>query len=208
MSVVSGRRTRRTRRPEIDGSVLRWPGAASRFALFGEVMWTGVLMAIVSIAIITWPAAVAAGVSHLRRFLHAEASPPSEFFRDVRRSMPGALGVGVATLVLAAVLGLDLALASTGALPGGVAVWLTAAIVGVVVLTGAVMAAGMWTPSAKWHGLVRAVPRAVIADPLAAVMTITAIALTIVVAWQFLPLIVPGLGLLAFALVTLGERRK
>ena len=47
MSVVSGRRTRRTRRPEIDGSVLRWPGAASRFALFGEVMWTGVLMAIV-----------------------------------------------------------------------------------------------------------------------------------------------------------------
>jgi hypothetical protein len=203
------RRRRRERRavPEVDGSVLRWPGARQKFALFGEVLWVGALMAIVCVPIVTWPAAIAAGSLHLRRFVHAEATPVSEFFRDALRALPGALGVGAVTTVLGALVGVDLALAAGGALPGGALVTAAVAAVGAAGLTLAVMTAGLWSPGTSWMGLVRIAPRVVRADLSGAAYTVVALALGAVITWQFLPLGIPVLGMLAFALVAIGERR-
>lgn len=202
----SARRPRRVR-PEADGSVLRWPGAAQRFALFGEVLWIGALMALVCLPVITWPAAVAAGAAHLRRFLSAEATPASEFFRDAVRALPGALGVGAATTALAAVVGLDLVLLSTGGLPGGVPVAALVAAIGVAALVLTVIAASLWSPGTPWWALLRISPRVARADLSGTAYTVAALGLAATIVWQFLPLVIPVFGLLAFALVAVGERR-
>jgi hypothetical protein len=193
--------------PEVDGSVLRWPGAREKFALFGEVLWVGALMAIVCIPIVTWPAAIAAGSLHLRRFVHAEATPVAEFFRDTFRALPGALGMGAVTTVLGALVVVDLALAAGGALPGGALVTAAVATAGAAGLALAVMVAALWSPGTPWMGLVRIAPRVVRADLSGAAYTVVALALGAVITWQFLPLGIPVLGMLAFALVAIGERR-
>lgn len=198
---------RRIRRPEVDGSVLRWPGARARFALFGEVLWVGALMALVSIPVVTWPAAVAAGSAHLRRFLHAEATPAGDFFRDARRALPGALGLGAGTMALAAIVGVDLALVAGGALPGGVPVAIVAGAAGAAGAILAVLSASLWSPGARWRHLVRAAPRIAAADLSGTAYIAVALGLGAVIVWQFLPLVVPVLGLVTFALVALGERR-
>lgn len=84
-----------------DGSVLRWPGAASKFALLGEVLWVGILVAVASLPVVTWPAAFAAGASHLRRFLRGESATVGQFVDDVRRAVPGGVVVGAASLLVA-----------------------------------------------------------------------------------------------------------
>lgn len=201
------RRIARRQRPEIDGSALRWPGAAQKFALFGEVLWVGALMTLVCIPIITWPAAVAAGSAHLRRFVHAEATPASAFFRDALRALPGALGLGALTAALAVIIGVDLALVAGGVMPGGTPVGLIAASVGVAAMTLAVLAASLWSPGVRWREIVRVAPRVAAADLSGTVYILTALGLGGIVTWQFLPLGIPALGLVAFALVTLGERR-
>lgn len=211
VSVARGRARRRSR--DLDGSVLRWPGAQQRFALFAEVLWTGVLMAIVCVPVITWPAAVAAGCAHLRRYLYAEATPASEFFRDVRRALPGSVGVGAATSLLAALVAFDLVLVAGGpagaqaAVPGGVALAIAISTIGVVVAGLAVVAASLWSPGTPWRSLVRAAVPVARADVSGAGYTIVALGMAAVITWQFLPLVIPALGMLAFALVAIGERR-
>ncbi|MBN9215461.1 MAG: hypothetical protein ABS62_04435 [Microbacterium sp. SCN 70-200] len=205
----SDRRARRARRarPEVDGSVLRWPGARQRFALFGEVLWVGALMALVSIPIVTWPAPVAAGSAHLRRFVHAEATPASAFFADVRAALPGGLVVGAATTALAALAGVELALLAGGVVPGALAAALVAGAAASVALTLALIAASLWSPADRWLALVRIAPRIARADVSGTAYVIVAVGLAGVVTWQFLPLVIPALGLVAFALVAIAERR-
>lgn len=92
-----------------DGSVLRWPGAASKFALLGEVLWVGILVAVASLPVVTWPAAFAAGASHLRRFLRGEGATVGQFVDDVRRAVLRGAVVGAASLLVALLIVLDLA---------------------------------------------------------------------------------------------------
>ncbi|MCS3843027.1 hypothetical protein [Microbacterium sp. AK031] len=201
------RAPRRGRSLEPDGSVLRWPGARARFALFGEALWTGILMAITCVPIVTWPAAVAAGTAHLRRYIHAEATPASEFFRDVWRALPGGALLGGVTVALGALAGVNLALAAGGMIPGGVPAAIVAVIIGGGAFVITVVAAGVWSPGVRWRHLLRAAPRLVVADFSSAAFTVVALILAGVITWQFLPLGVPALGLVAFALVAIAERR-
>lgn len=198
----------RARRPEVDGSTLRWPGAANRFALFGEVMWVGILVAACSLPIVTAPAALAAGIRHLRRYLAAEASGVGLFLRDAARASAGGLVVGAVALVGGALLAWDVLLAFGGRLPGGPVVGAVGAA-GLVALAILVLFAGAgWTPERGWRHAVRSAPAAIGADPVGAVYLLAGIVLTVVVSWQLIPLIVPGIGCLVFATVAVGERRR
>lgn len=201
-------RVRRPRRPEVDGSVLRWPGAANRFALFGEVMWVGILVVAFSLPIVTAPAALAAGIRHLRRFLVAEVSSVGAFARDVRDALIGGVVVALVVVVVAAVLVWDLLLVVGGTLPGGMVVG-AVGVLGLVALGVAlVVAASRWTPERGWWAAVRAVPAAIGADAVGAAYLVAAVVLTVVVTWQLVPLVVPGVGCLVFATVAVGERRR
>lgn len=199
-------RARRVR-PDVDGSTLRWPGAAQRFALFGEVLWVGVLMAVVCIPIVTWPAAVAAGAAHLRRFLNAEATPVSLFLGDVRAAAPGAIVPGAATVILAAVAVVDVVLVTAGVIPGGLVVAVVATAAAAVAVIATVLAASVWSRGVSWRMLLAVAPRIARADLSGTAYIVIALALAAVIAWQFLPLVIPALGVLAFALVAIGERR-
>ena len=73
------------------GSLRRFPGVKGSFALFGEVLLTGLLVTVAGIAIITLPAALAAGIRHLRRYVNAEASHARLFWQDFVKALPGGL---------------------------------------------------------------------------------------------------------------------
>ncbi|MBT2518387.1 hypothetical protein J7E29_13150 [Streptomyces sp. ISL-90] len=186
----------------------RFPGARSAFGLLGEVLLVGILVALVSLPVVTLPAGLAAGARHLRRFLRADDSGLEWFWRDVRALLFGGIGVGAASVVIAAVLALDIDLASTGVLPGG-------PIVGVVGWAGLAalvlalfLAAGRWTPELGWLGALRAVPRALRDDPAGAGYLVATAAFAVIVTWQLVPLVIAALGCVALAIVAVPERPR
>ncbi len=186
----------------------RFPGATGAFALFGEVLLTGVLVTIAGIAVITLPAALAAGIRHLRRYLHAEASPARFFWRDVRSALPGGLLVGLVAVLLTGILLLDIDLANSGMLPGGVAIaaigWAGLVVGGVALLA----AAGAWSPERGWRAALWSVGPSVRADVRGALFLAATAVFVGVATWMLVPLIVPALGCAALAVVAIPERRR
>ena len=201
------RRSRFAIQEPADGSVLRWPGPAGKFALLGEVLWVGVLMAVASIPVVTWPAAFAAGASHLRRYIRGESSTVGQFVDDLRVAAPGGIAVGSVSALLGGLVALDLAIVSDGALPGATPIAVVLALAAAAALVLALTAAGSWRPGSRWVALIPGAPRLLARDPFVAVMTAVALVLAGVIVWQYLLLLVPALGMLTFAVVAIHERR-
>lgn len=187
----------------------RYPGAKGAFALFGEVLWTGLLITVASLPIITLPAALAAGIRHLHRYVGAEESHARMFWHDWRRALvPGGLVVGAITAVAALVLGLDIVVARSGSLPGGQAV----AVIGwaglVVAATALLLTASAWTPETGWRAAARGIPRTAAADPIGTAYLAVATVLVGVLTWMLVPLVLAGLGCAAFAAVAVPARQR
>lgn len=184
------------------------PGAAAKFGLFGEVLTVGVLIAVVSLAVVTIPVALAAGIRHLRRFVAAEDSRTSLFWNDVRVGILPSLAVGVPAALIAAVLAVDVALAGSGVLPGGELI----AVVGwtglVVLATALLLAAGAWSPETGWRVAVRAVPEEIKADAVGAAFIAAAAVFVGVTTWALIPLFLPAIGCAALAVVAVPARRR
>ena len=214
--MTTRREERAARRADLSGAgpVLgertpgRFPGATGAFALFGEVLLVGLLVSAGGVLLVTLPAALAAGIRHLRRYLNAEASPVREFWRDYLKALPGGLVVGVIGLLLVLLLVLDIDLANSGALPGGVAMaivgWVLLAAVAVTLLA----AAGAWTPRAGWRAAVGSVPGALVTDVAGVLYLLAAAGLVCVLTWVLIPLVIPALGCAVLAVVAIPERRK
>jgi hypothetical protein len=191
-----------------DGSTARWPGAAGAFALFGEVLWVGVLVTVSGILLLTLPAALAAGSGHLRRYLAAEETSVGIFLRDMRRALLGSLAIGAVLVFAVLLLTLDLALALSGVLPGG---WLVfvAGVVGLV-LVGLVVvrSAALWRSETGWPTALRATLPSLGQDLLGALYLTVALALAVLLTWQLAPLVIAGMGCLVFASVVVVERKR
>ena len=184
------------------------PGATAKFGLFGEVLTVGLLITVVSLAVVTLPIALAAGIRHLRRFIGAEDSRVSLFWQDVRVGLVPSLGVGIPAVLIAAVLGADVYLSRTVALPGaeaiGVVGWAGLAVLAVVLM----VAAGAWTPEAGWRQTLRAVPEIMRADAVGLVYLAATAVFVGVVTWALAPLFIPAIGCAALAVVAVPERRR
>ena len=218
MSVLerSGRAGRAARRAAESGSgpvagdaePQRNPGARNWFGLLGEVLTVGILVTLASVPLVTLPAALAAGVRHMRRFLRAEESTFALAWNDFKAAFVGGIGVAVATAALVLVLLLDIDLANSGALPGGsliaVVGWVGLAALGVALFT----AAGLWSPQVRWRGALRAVPAAVRSDLPGALYLVATGVFATVVTWQLVPLIVPALGCVVLAVVAIPQRPR
>jgi hypothetical protein len=214
--MLSKREEKAARRADLSGSgpvreeraPLRFPGATGAFALFGEALLVGLLITVGGILLVTLPAALAAGIRHLRRYLNAEASPQRRFWRDYLAAMPGGLVVGLVALPLVLLLVLDIDLANSGALPGGAAIavvgWIGLAVVAVALLS----AAGAWTPDSGWRPALRRVPAAAVADPGGALFLVAAAGLVGLLTWVLVPLVIPALGCAALAVVAIPARRR
>jgi hypothetical protein len=215
-TMMSRRGEKAARRADLSGAgpvreeraPMRFPGATGAFALFGEVLLTGLLIAAGGILLVTMPAALAAGIRHLRRYLNAEASPQRLFWRDYLKALPGGLVLGVVGLLLVLILDIDIDLAGSGALPGGAAVaavgWVGLAAVAVTLLA----AAGAWAPATGWRSAVRGVPAALAADLTGVLFLVATAVFVCVVTWVLVPLVIPALGCAALAVVAIPARRR
>lgn len=184
------------------------PGATSRFGLFGEVLTVGLLITLVALPVVTLPIALAAGIRQLRRFVAAEDSRVALFWQDVRAGILPSLGVGVAAALVAGVLGLDVALAGSGALPGGGLV-VVVGWAGLLALGAAVLiVCGAWTPRTGWRAALRAVPGVVGADAVGALYLVATAGFVGVVTWALAPLFIPAVGCAALAVVAVPARRR
>jgi uncharacterized membrane protein YesL len=214
-TTMSRREEKAARRADLSGAgpvredrePLRFPGVTGGFALFGEVLMVGLLIAVGGILLVTLPAALAAGIRHLRRYLNAEASPQRQFWRDYLKALPGGAVVGLVAALLVLLLVLDIDLANSGALPGGAAIaivgWAGLAFAAVALLS----AAATWSPETTWRTAVRQVPAAIAADPRGALFLGAAAALVCVLTWVLVPLAIPALGCAALAAVAVPARR-
>lgn len=213
---MSRSQERAARRAELSGSgptrhgapPARFPGARARFALFGEVLLVGLLVTVVGIAVVTLPAALAAGIRHLRRFVAAEDSRVGLFWGDVRRAVLPGLPVGAGALVLTLILLLDIDLARSGFLPGGALIEVVGWAGLAALALGLLVAAGAWTPATGWRGALRAVPGRVRADLGGAAYLVATAGFVGVATWALVPLFVPAIGCAALAVVAIPERRR
>jgi hypothetical protein len=109
----------------------------NRFALFAETMLVGVLVLVLSLPLVTIPAAYAAGIAHLERHLHGRDDSVRALWGTFRAALPGSWKVGMTTAAATAVVILNLLLATVGQLPGRVVVLpatLLLAVAGLVLL--------------------------------------------------------------------------
>ncbi|AUZ87686.1 hypothetical protein ACX80U_01055 [Arthrobacter sp. TmT3-37] len=191
-----------------DGSGLRWPGASARFALFGEVLWVGVLCCVAGLGIVTIPAAFAAGSAHLHRFLRAEDSSLRHFAADFTAALRTGWLVGLGVVLGVALLLLDIVVAAARILPG----WQFVLAMGVVLLVALLAAlagtTARWQDSRSWRTAGIQWVRDVRRDPAGVVWLAFAVGLTAIVAWQLPPLVVPGIGCLVFAALATSVRDR
>lgn len=217
---MSTRTTRRTesaaRREDLSGSgpvvgdrqLGRFPGVTGAFALFGEVLLVGMLIAAGGILVITFPVALAAGTRHLRRYLAAEASTMRMFWTDYAHALLGGVVVGGLATSMIVTLIIDIDVAGSGALPGGQFI----VTVGWVLLAGVsallLASAGSWSPESGWRTALRTGWRRLVGDPVAATYFVAASTFAVVATWALPPLLVPALGCLALAVVAVPERPR
>jgi hypothetical protein len=191
-----------------DGSSLRWPGATARFALFGEVLWVGVLCCVASLGVVTVPAAFAAGSAHLHRYLRAEDSTVPRFVTDFTAALRRGWIAGFALVVAVGVLLLDIVVANSRLLPG----WQGILTAGVVLLAGALVTlagtTARWPASRSWRLAVRVWLQDARRDPAGVLWLLAAVVLAAMVTWQLPPLIIPGIGCLVFAALATSVRER
>jgi hypothetical protein len=94
------------------------PVPVNRFALFSETLLAGVLVLVLSIPLVTIPAAHAAGIAHLERHLSGRDDSVRGLWDTFKAALPGSWKLGMTTAAAAVVIVLNLLLAWVGQLPG------------------------------------------------------------------------------------------
>ena len=182
------------------------PTGTTRLSLFGEVLVVGVVVLVASIPLVTTVPALAAGVLHLRRHLSGEPDSLRDLVRGLVPAVRDLWAVGIAVPVLLALLGYNVWLAGTGALPGGSVVGATSAVVGVGVVVVALRAAGTWAPGLGARVAVGAAARRAGRDLSGSVLLAASVAMTVVMVWMLVALLLVVGGLLALAVLAVEHR--
>ncbi|WP_461001675.1 hypothetical protein [Streptomonospora sediminis] len=181
--------------------------AVSRAALFGECLLAGVFTLAAGLALVTLPAAAAAGCAHVRAHTDGEgATGAGEFVNRLRAAWPGSWRAGAACAGLVAVLLGDMLVVAAFEVPGEAAVLAAcaAAAAGAAVL--GLRAAAAWRPGGHWRSAFRAAFVRSGADPVGTVLLAVALAVTAAVAWAVPPALLPLAGCLLLAAVVVDKR--
>lgn len=195
---------RTSRRSEPRGS-----RTSETFNLLGEVLWTGVLVAVASVPIVTMPAALAAGIRHLQRHIDAREDGIRLFLRDFRAALlPGGVGVGVAVAALSAALAVQPAVSIISGVPGAELLGVASGLLLWMLWTLSVAACANWSPERPWRSAIVEGAARWVTEPRGGALVALAVALTAVATWQLPPLLVPSLGCLAFAMVAVSSGRR
>lgn len=136
------------------------PIPVNRFALFSETLLAGLLVLVLSIPLVTIPAAYAAGIAHLERHLSGRDDSLRGLWGTFKAALPGSWKLGITTAAAAVVIVLNLLLATVGQLPGS-AVVLPATLI--LATAGAVLllrTTGAWSDCAGPASAARNTPAA------------------------------------------------
>ncbi|WP_159621727.1 hypothetical protein [Ruania rhizosphaerae] len=177
--------------------------------LFAEVMATAVVVVVLCLPVLTAPAALAAGVTHLRRHIEGRSDRVRELLADFVAQVRGSWLFAAGSLLLAAVLVLNLDIARFTALPGAevIRVVSIAGLVAVVlVLLRAIEVRGL-EPARSWRTAISDGARLALADPIGSVLLLTAVGLCMTIVWMYTLLVILAPGLLTFAIVGVASRR-
>lgn len=193
------------------------PIPVNRFALFSETLLAGLLVLVLSIPLVTIPAAYAAGIAHLKRHLAGRDDSVRGLWSLFKEALPGSWKLGLTTAAAAVVIVLNLLLAWVGQLPGR----------GVVLPATLVLAAGaaivlLRTASARsdgqptgatgnnmWHQALRTGKDISLRDWTGSLLLAAALFCAVVFVWMLAALfvVVPGTLILAAAAVKLRSHR-
>ncbi|WP_129839234.1 hypothetical protein [Streptomyces sp. RFCAC02] len=186
-----------------DGSRL-----STGIALFGEVVITGAVVAVLCLPVVTALPALAAGTAHLRRHLAGERTRVPDLLRDFAAGCRTLWPAALAFPLLALLLLWNLSLAQADYLPGsGAMVAVTTLLLAgwAVVL---LRTAALWDPSRTDPvALVREAAETTGRDVAGSVLLAFACGMCLVFVWMLLPLaLLPG-GLLPLAALSVEARR-
>jgi len=189
----------------------------NRFALFSETLLAGLLVLVLSIPLVTLPAAYAAGIAHLERHLSGRDDSLRALWGTFRTALPGSWKLGITTAAAAVVIVLNLLLAMVGQLPGP-AVVLPATLV--LAAAGAVLllrSAAAWSdfagasPNAKnaWRSALGSAQSLSLRDWTGSLLLAAALFAAVVFVWMLAALfvVVPGTLILASAAVKMRSLR-
>jgi hypothetical protein len=193
------------------------PIPVNRFALFSETLLAGLLVLVLSIPLVTIPAAYAAGIAHLERHLAGRDDSVRGLWSLFKEALPGSWKLGLTTAAAAVVIVLNLLLAWVGQLPGrGVvlpATLVLAAGAAIVLLrTASAWSDGQPTGAAgnnMWHQALRTGKDISLRDWTGSLLLAAALFCAVVFVWMLAALfvVVPGTLILAAAAVKLRSHR-
>ncbi|WP_344146652.1 hypothetical protein [Streptomonospora arabica] len=181
--------------------------AVSRAVLFGECLLTGVLTLAAGLALVTLPAALAAGSAHVRAHTDGEGGTGvADYAGRLRAAWAGSWKAGLAGAGLSAVLAADALIVAAFDPPGGAAALAGCAVAGTAAAVPLLRAAAAWRPGGAWRGALRAALARSAADPAGSALLVAALAATAAVTWAVPPALVPLAGCLLLAAVVVDKR--
>ncbi|SDT54435.1 hypothetical protein [Actinoplanes derwentensis] len=177
----------------------------ARFALFGEVLITGVAVTAASLGLVTALPAALAGAAHLRRHIDGEGGGPQTVAADFREALRRLPAASVALPVLTALLTWNL----TFGRQAGPAAFTACLIIAAVGTVAVLRLAGSWTPADPPGSVtaIRAALRRTAADPIGSALLAGALLGATTITWMLLPLSVITPGLLLLASLAVHRRR-
>lgn len=193
------------------------PIPVNRFALFSETLLAGLLVLVLSLPLVTIPAAYAAGIAHLERHLAGRDDSVRGLWGTFRAALPGSWKLGLITAAAAVVIVLNLLLAWVGQLPGREVV-LPATLVlagcGAILLLRTTAAwsdtsAGGAEPQSAWQTALETGKALSLRDWTGSLLLAAALFGAVVFVWMLVALfvVVPGTLILAAAAVKLRSQR-
>jgi hypothetical protein len=195
------------------------PVPVNRFALFSETLLAGVLVLVLSIPLVTIPAAYAAGIAHLERHLSGRDDSVRSLWNSFRAALPGSWKLGIATAAAAVVIVLNLLLAWVGQLPGREVVLPATLILAAGAAVLLLRTTAAWSDSAgtgprtdsrsAWRSALETGQAVLLRDWTGSLLLVAALFGAVVFVWMLAALfvVVPGILVLASAAVKLRSNR-
>lgn len=192
-------------RPSTGGRVL----LPSNFQMFAESMLVGMIICLLSLPLVTVVAGLTAGIGHLNRHTRLRSDSFSELWGDFVQTLRRHWPLGVAFLLVMALMGWNLSVLGGSPIPGrewmaAVMLLLMALLAVLALRTSAVLAlaGGVTSKQALVRGL--EVTRE---DPAGTVLLLVGLGMCVVFTWMLIPLAVLAPGLMAFATLAVESRR-
>ncbi|MFI7415102.1 hypothetical protein ACIBU0_41355 [Streptomyces sp. NPDC049627] len=178
-----------------------------RMTLFADMLSVGLATAVVSLPVVTLPAALSTACAVLRGAGEGQPATAGRYFELLRRRLrAGDLMAGAVALAGALLFAADLALAGAG-LPGAPLFAVAAGAIGAAALVVGLRACARPESLTDWPTAVREAARDGVADPGGSGLVLLAVATAALCAWMLLPLAFLAPGPLALALTAVHIRR-